>query len=505
MVSMFGVCAMVLPAQPKLSERCWSVQMKRKLGFFIADYADFRNWSGLLELYSDILQSGKNIGNTACNPQFPYLPYNQEMPADHSSTLRSALRSSWALLSGFGILMLGDGLQGTLLAVRADQEGYTATTTGFIMSSFYLGFLCGSIMTPRIVVQVGHIRVFAALAALASAAVLVHAVFIEISVWIALRLVSGFCFSGLYVVAESWLNERATNATRGKLLSLYMLVTYMGVGVGQLFLNLGDPKDYALFILSSVLISIAVVPLLLSASATSTFEQSVGMKLRELYAISPLGIFGMFVIGLVTATFFALGPVYGQRLGMDVENISYFMSAAVVGTILLQWPIGALSDCYDRRLILTIVTFLSAAAAFICVPLSRDSNTALLAGVALFAGLALPLYSICIAYTNDHLQPGQMIAASGTLVLAGGTGAVLGPVAIAAAMDFFGNDSFFWCMGGAHLLTGIFALYRMTKRSAPVDQQGACTPAAIHPSSSAIESMQQCAKDEALADNSGDE
>jgi len=425
------------------------------------------------------------------------------MPDKNSSSLGFALKSSWALLLGFGILMLGDGLQGTLLAVRADQEGYSATITGMIMSSFYIGFLSGSILTPRIMVQVGHVRVFAALAALASASILVHAVFVEIPVWVALRLISGFCFAGLYVVAESWLNERATNETRGKLLSLYMVVTYIGIGLGQLFLNLGDPKDFPLFVLTSVLISIAVIPLLLSANTTPKFDESVGIGLRDLYRISPLGIVGMFIIGMVTATFFALGPVYGQRLGLNLEKISYFMASAVVGTVLLQWPIGALSDRFDRRLILTIVTLLTAAAAFVCVHLATQPTEVLLLGVGVFAGLALPLYSVCIAHTNDHLQPNQMIAASGTLVLAGGLGAVVGPLVIASAMDYFGNDSFFWCMGGAHLLTGLFALYRMTKRPAtPLDKQGAITPAGMHPSSSVIESMQQYAKDEALSDKS---
>jgi MFS family permease len=422
------------------------------------------------------------------------------MSSTNPSALRSALKSSWALLLGFGILMLGDGLQSTLLAVRADQEGYSATTTGFIMSSFYLGFLLGSIVTPRFMIQVGHIRVFAALAALASASVLIHAVFVEIPVWIALRLISGFCFAGLYVVAESWLNERATNETRGKLLSLYMLVTYIGVGIGQLLLNLGDPQGYPLFVLTSVLISIAVLPLLLSASAAATFEESVGIKLTELYRISPLGIVGMFVIGMVTATFFALGPVYGQRIGFDLENISYFMAAAVAGTVLLQWPIGALSDRFDRRMVLTVVTFLTAGAAFLCVPLSLLPTPVILIGVAAFAGLALPLYSVCIAYTNDHLHPNQMIAASGTLVLVSGVGAVAGPILVAASMDHFGNESFFWCMGGAHALTGIFALFRMTKRAATSPaKQGTLTPTALHSSSAAIESIQQRAKYRALS------
>jgi MFS family permease len=366
------------------------------------------------------------------------------------------------------------------------------------MSSFYVGFLLGSIMTPKITARVGHIRVFAALAALASASILVHAVFIQIPVWIALRFISGFCFAGLYIVAESWLNDRATNENRGKLLSLYMVVSYLGVGVGQLLLNLAEPTEYLLFILTSVLISVAVVPLLLSAGSPPAFRESVNISLRELFRLSPLGIVSMFAVGLVTATFFALGPVYGQRIGLNVENISYFMAAAVAGTILLQGPVGALSDYFDRRIVLTTVTILAALAAAICVPLSQDSNLFLFLSVGFFGGLAFPLYSICIAYTNDHLHPSQMIAASGALVLTGGFGAVLGPVLIASVMDQFGEQAFFWSMGGVHGLMGLYAIYRMTRSAAvPRKRQGHNTATAAHPTGSVIEGIQQLARDEA--------
>ena len=418
---------------------------------------------------------------------------------NNQSTFAFALKSSWALLLGFGILMLGDGLQASLLAIRADLEGFSTTTTGLIMSSFYVGFLCGSILTPRIMVLVGHIRVFAALAALASAAILIHAVFVEISVWILLRLVSGFCFAGLYVVAESWLNDRATNESRGKVLSLYMVVTYVGVGIGQLFLNLGSPSDYPLFILTSVLVSIAVLPLLLSAGSPPEYVDSVNIKLSELFRVSPLGVVGVFIEGMVTATFFALGPVYAQRIGMDVKNISYFMTIAVVGTILLQWPIGALSDRFNRRTVLTAITFLAMGTAVLCALFGELNRLWLFVLVGLFCGLSLPLYSVSIAHTNDHLRPEQMIAASGTLVLVGGLGAVSGPLVVAFVMDSTGISGFFWCMGAAHLLTGLFALYRIAKRAAtPLEEQGSYTPAGLHPSSVVIESMQQYAKEEEL-------
>jgi MFS family permease len=413
------------------------------------------------------------------------------------ATFSAALASSWALLLGFGILMLGDGLQGTLLAIRADLEGFSTTLTGLVMSTFYLGFLFGSILTPRITIRVGHIRVFAAFAALSSAAILVHALVVSVPVWMAMRLLSGFCFAGLYIVAESWLNDRATNETRGKLLSMYMVVTYIGVGAGQLLLNLANPLDFELFILTSILISIAVVPLLLSAGSPPAFHDAVRISLWQLLRLTPLGIVSMFAVGMVTATFFALGPVYAQRIGLSIRDISYFMTAAVIGTVILQGPIGALSDRYDRRLILTLVTILTSLSALLCIPAERISTTALFAAVALFGGMAFPLYSICIAYTNDHLQPKQMIAASGALVLVGGIGAVTGPLLFATIMDAYGHQTLFWSIAVIHGLTALFAIYRMF-RSAPVplERQWPSTATAVHPSGSAIESVQQYASEE---------
>jgi len=413
------------------------------------------------------------------------------------ATFRAALASSWAILLGFGILMLGDGLQGTLLAVRADLEGFSATLTGLVMSTFYIGFLIGSIMTPRITIKVGHIRVFAAYAAISSTAILVQSLAVTVPLWIAMRLISGFCFAGLYIVAESWLNDRATNETRGKLLSLYMVVTYIGIGAGQLLLNLANPLEFQLFILISILISVAVVPLLLSAGSPPTFHDSVRISLFELFRLTPLGIVSMFAVGLVTATFFALGPVYAQRIGLNIRDTSYFMTAAVIGTVLLQGPIGALSDRFDRRRVLTIVTILTSVTALICIPAEQVSTQALFLAIALFGGLAFPLYSVCIAYTNDHLKPKQMIAASGALVLVSGLGAIVGPILVAVIMDTYGNQAMFWSIAAVHALTGVFAIYRMI-RSAPVplDKQRPGTTTAVHPSGSAIESIQQYTHDE---------
>ena len=392
--------------------------------------------------------------------------------------------------------MLGDGLQGTLLAVRAYREGFSTLITGLVMSSFYVGYLGGTLWAPGIVKKVGHIRVFAALAAVASACILVHAAFPNPVAWIFLRLISGFCFSGVYIVAESWLNESATNENRGHLLSVYMVITYIAVGAGQLFLNLADPTGYALFVLTSVLISIAVVPLLLTAAPAPEFSASSSVSLKELYRISPLGIVGMFGVGMVSAALFGVAPLYASQSGMDTAEISYFMLAPVLATVLLQWPIGRLSDSFDRRKVILVVTILAAAAAVLCIYMARISTFNLYIAFGLFGGFSLPMYALCIAHTNDHLDPSQMVAASGGLILAGGIGSIFGPVGVALAMDV-SADWFFASMAIVHAGIGLFVISRMFSREAtPLEEQGHHAPATLMRSGGMIESIQEHLRDD---------
>ncbi|MFT5573180.1 MAG: MFS family permease [Cryomorphaceae bacterium] len=392
--------------------------------------------------------------------------------------------------------MLGDGLQSTLLAVRATREGFSNLTTGLVMSSFYMGFLGGTLWAPRIVKKVGHIRVFAALASVASACILVHAAFPNPAAWIVLRLISGFCFSGVYIVAESWLNESATNETRGHLLSVYMVITYVAVGAGQLFLNLADTTGYALFVLTSVLISVAVIPLLLTAAPAPEFARSSSVNLKQLYQISPLGIVGMFGVGMVSAALFGVAPVYASQSGMDTAEISYFMLAPIVATVLLQWPIGRLSDSFDRRKIILLVTILAALAAVLCIYMARISTSHLFVAFGLFGGFSLPMYALCIAHTNDSLEPSQMVAASGGLILAGGIGSIFGPVGVALAMDF-SADWFFTSMAIVHAAIGLFVISRMFTRDAtPLEEQGHHAPATLMRSGGMIESIQEHLRDD---------
>ena len=384
----------------------------------------------------------------------------------------AAVISSWALFLGMALLMIANGLQGSLLGVRASIEAFPTTVTGLLMSAFYLGFLAGSMLTPKMVVRVGHIRVFAALASLASTAILIHAVFVNPITWSLMRLVSGLCYAGLYVVAESWLNEKATNDTRGQLLSIYMVISMGGMAVGQVLLNVGDPGRTDLFILVSILVSLALIPMLLSVNRGPVMDAPTPISVLEVYRASPTGVVGALAIGILQGGSISMGAVYGGLLGLSVSAISLFMMTLIIGGVLFQWPIGRLSDRYDRRLVLTILTFAACGLA-VFASFASASFEVLLASTFLFGGMMVPMYSVAIAYTNDHLETSQMVAASGTLVLIGGIGAFIGPTLVAGAMDVFGPEGFFLSMAAVHASLGVFILYRMTQRPAlPADEQG---------------------------------
>ncbi len=385
--------------------------------------------------------------------------------------------SAWALLLGMGMLMLGNGLQGSLLGIRAVSEGFGTTVTGLVMTGYYVGFLAGSTLTPRIVLNVGHVRVFSALASLASVAILVHAAAVEPLTWAAMRFVTGFAYAGLYVVAESWLNDRATNESRGQLLSVYMVVLFSGLALGQLLLNVADPAGVFLFLLTSVMISLAIVPISLTAGPTPAFETITKISIRQLYRLSPLGVLGASATGMAHGTLFALGAVYGERIGLSVAEISLLMGVAVTGGIVAQWPIGRLSDRFDRRRVITAVALLAAIFALLAAIFGGTSFALLLGLTFLLGCMTLPMYSLCIAHTNDYLKPTQMVRAGATLVLAGGIGACLGPPAAATLMGAVGPVAFFAFLAGVHAAIGLFAVYRMTRRaSKPVEEQVPTVP-----------------------------
>ncbi len=377
----------------------------------------------------------------------------------------SVLRSNWALFLGIAILMLGHGLQGTLLGLRANIERFPDAVTGLVMSGYYAGLLVGSLRVPVLVARVGHVRVFAALLSLGSTAILFQAVFVEPIAWFLMRLLTGYCFAGAFIVAESWLNGSADNDSRGKLLSLYMVVQMGGMAAGQFLLNLADPRGFDLFILVSVLISIAAVPMLLTAVAAPPVSSGRGIGLLALYRLSPLGVVGIVGVGVGTSGLFSMGPVYANQEGLSVAAISTFMAAVIMGGVVFQLPIGQLSDRLDRRWVIAVAALL---AGFVVLPpalLPQLPNILLFPGFFLVGGLSLPLYAVCVAHTNDFLTSEQMVGASSALVLAFGIGAAAGPTLTALAMQAMGAIGFPVFLALVHLALGVFALWRMTRRS----------------------------------------
>lgn len=341
--------------------------------------------------------------------------------------MTEALRSCWPLLVGIGLMMLGNGLQGSLLGVRANIEGFPTAITGLIMSGYYVGFLFGSVVTPKILESVGHVRVFAALASLASTAALVHAVFPDPYIWVIFRIFTGFSFAGLYIVSESWLNDTATNETRGSILSIYMIITFGGMAGGQFLLNSSDPGGYQLFIVVSVLVSLALIPTALTASPMPSMEAPDKLGIRKLYKISPLGVVGVIIVGITQGAFFAMAAVYGGLIGLTVGQISFFISLSVIGGALMQLPIGKLSDIIDRRKVLMLTAAVTAVAAIAMYNVEGLSNKLWFMGFSvIFGGFCMPLYSLCLAHTNDHLEPNQMVAASSGLIFLNGVGAIIG-------------------------------------------------------------------------------
>lgn len=394
-------------------------------------------------------------------------------PSGSRRTLSSSTASVWALLLGIFVLMLGNGLQGSLLGVRAGQEAFGSGVTGLVMSCFFVGFLVGSAWTPRAVVRVGHIRVFAALTALASVAILVHAVFPTPFVWAGMRLVTGLCYAGIFVVAESWLNASADNENRGQLLAVYTLTTFLGMGGGQFLLRLADTQRADLFILASILISVAVVPMLLSATPAPQSDRNDSVGLRKLVRVCPLGTFGIFAAGLANGSIFGMGAVYAHEVGMSINGVAAFMGALIVGGAALQLPIGKLADIFDRRLVMTITTILAAAAALIADAAVNMSMLWFLVTMGLFGGLGLSLYSLSLAFTNDFLEPSELLGASSDLILALGIGSIIGPLAVGFIMDRFGPSGFFWWLFLVFGFFGLYALWRIKSVPAlPMEEQG---------------------------------
>jgi len=385
-----------------------------------------------------------------------------------------AIISTWTLFFGLLLISAGNGLQVVLLGTRAPESGFSNIATGIVMSGYFAGIFAGSIIVPHILARVGHVRVFGAMSAIASAAVLLHVVFLDPFVWTGMRFASGFSFAGMYIVCESWLNEKATNETRGQLLSLYMITNMAGMAAGQLMISFGEAGGAGLFLLASVMVSIAVVPILITASAAPSFDAPERISFRRLVQVSPLAVVGMVFVGIVISMVFGMGAVYGRNIGLNNTQVGYFMTSITLGTLALQYPVGRLSDKFDRRVVIFGTTVIGGIAIGIASLFGADQFGLLLIMMLIFGGLIFSLYSLFIAHANDYLAPSQMVAMSSGLLMVNGAGAVIGSPLAALVIEIVGTRGLMPTIASFLFLLAGFVLFRMRMRSAvPAEAQGA--------------------------------
>jgi len=391
-----------------------------------------------------------------------------------------AIASITALLLGVAILLTGQGLQGTLLPVRATMENFSTVAIGTFGAAYFLGFTVGCWRGAGLVQRVGHVRVFAAMTALASASPLLHGMWIDLWLWSVLRFVSGFCFAILYVVIESWLNETSTNDNRGSVFSIYVLINMTMLAAGQQMMLLDDPAVMTLFALSSVLVSLAAVPVVLSTAPTPRqLHGDTRLDIPYLYRTSPAGMLGSLATGLANGSFWALAPVFTISFSSDVSLTAWFMTAAVIGGAASQWPLGAWSDRVDRRFVMAISASLAIAVSVaIWFFADRFTHGGLILLGGLWGAAAFPLYSISIAHSNDHAAQDQYVVVSSGLLLMYGIGAVVGPILSSIAMYWLGSAGLFAFTGVVHLVLCAYLLQRRLRRGrARAEEQVAFTEA----------------------------
>ncbi|HEY7577553.1 MAG TPA: MFS transporter [Acetobacteraceae bacterium] len=409
----------------------------------------------------------------------------------------SALRSVFSLLFGAGLMAFGVGLIGLLLPIRMDAEGVAPQIAGYVMSAYYAGFVAGSLMAQRIIGRVGHIRAFAAFAATLTAAIMVHALIFNVPVWGLMRGAVGFCMAGLYAVIESWLNVRSSNELRGRVLSMYTLTIYIASGIGQLAINI-DPNIQSLdpniqrdaglemFALGALLTSLCLVPVVLTRVPGPELGNIKTMGLKALYQASPLGTVATAGAGLMSGSLYALGAVYGTEIGLSVFENSVFMGAPIIGGFLLQWPIGRLSDKFDRRTVLFGVLMATVGAAVLLGAFSMASRSFLLLATAnlLLGGFLATIYPTAVAHAFDYIDRSQMVAANSGMLLAWAVGATAGPLIASSVMGPSGPSGLFVFIASIAIILAFYTRWRMSRRAAkPAEEQSKFVPV---PATSAI-------------------
>ncbi len=402
------------------------------------------------------------------------------------------LKNSWALFLGMSFIMMAYGFQGSLLGVRAVQEEFSLTATGFLMSGYFIGYFIGAATIPNVISRVGHVRVFAAFASLASLTILVHSILIHPFIWFFLRLLTGISMVCMYTVAESWLNDRSSNKNRGSVLSIYMVILYGSIGIGMFLLNFSTPKNFQPFILVSVITSAALIPILLTKKKPPTFKKINVMTFNELYMVSPFGIVSSFFYGTIQSALFTLLAVYATSMNFTILEISIVTFLLAISGAIAQFPVGKISDIYDRRKVIVISTFGAAIFALITIFVSGQmylpdglatSKTWFYIFFILFSFCSLPMFSLILAHTNDYITKDKFVAAGAGLQFTFGLGAISGPFLCSIFMDLAGSNGFFVFLFIFHSLIGVFGIYRMRVRKTVdnPDSQFVAMPQTITP------------------------
>lgn len=380
----------------------------------------------------------------------------------------STLNLVSSLLTGVAFLMVGAGGLSTIIAFRMGEADYPAIVVGVVTSLFFVGLVVGTRPCHWLISGVGHIRTFTALGSLMSAATLAHAFTTDPIVWGALRFVVGFATVGMFMCTESWLNEKSSNEIRGQVFSLYQVVLYLGQGAGQFLINVPDETGFMLFILTSVLMSLAILPVALTRVVAPELPKPVRFKLGRLWGVSPTGMTASMISGIIMGAFYGVGALFAEQSGLGKAETAQFMGAVIIGGLVLQYPIGKLSDIYDRRWIMLAVALGTLAVCIAILGKDVSNGRGLLVLGAIFGGFSFTLYPLAVAYTNDFLTAEDLVPASGGLIVAYGSGAALGPIVASLAMDLFGAGGLFSFIGWICVVLAVFIGYRISSRSAPV-------------------------------------
>lgn len=378
-----------------------------------------------------------------------------------------------ALLTGMVFLMLGGGLQGILIPVRGQIEGFSAFQLGWIGTGFAVGFTIGCIVIPHLVRRAGHVRTFSTLTALLSVSILLNAIVVEANFWILLRALSGFCFAGCYMVAESWLNERVSNDMRGRMFSIYAITTMVAMAGGQYLLVLAPATQDLLFMIGAILYALGVVPTAISRAQSPAPLTSVNLDIVGLFRNSPAAAVGALLSGIISSAWTNFGPVFGQQVGLTSAGIASLLAVAMAGSVVFQYPLGRLSDLVDRRYVMALAGILGALFGSVMTGLTTTQQFGTLFFVCVFAygGVIYSIYSLAVAHANDYADSADFVKVSSGLLILYGGGTMIGPLLTAQLMDMVGPSGVFTTTTMAHVCFAVYAIYRTFRRERAKDEE----------------------------------